>query len=107
MKKLTLHLKWLNLLAICIILQLWSCQSKIEFKLASNMPITVSDSIVAIKSYKLRYNPKAYGYIDIILMNGHLYKAPRLTPDQVSSLLVLLNTTGLRFDEKNSEFVLP
>jgi hypothetical protein len=107
MKNLTLGRKWFYLLTICVLIQLFSCQSKIKFKLFSKMPIPVSESIVGVKYFRLRYNPQAYhGAITIYFSNGDSIKANSLKPDQVSSLLVLLNSPGLKYDRINSEFVL-
>jgi hypothetical protein len=106
MKKITIHRKWLYLLALCIIVQLYSCQPKINFKLNNKVATLSPDSIVTVKSYKLRYNPEANGAIIITLINGSEYKAQNIDASHLSSFLVLLNSPGLQFDTKNEEFIL-
>lgn len=104
MKNLTLGRKWFYPLMIIIIMQLCSCQSKIKFELFSKMPLTASESIVGVKTFNLRYNPETNGSIKIIFTNGDSLKAKLLHPDQVTSLLVLLNSPGLKYDLRNREF---
>jgi hypothetical protein len=106
MKKMKVNRRWLYLLAICIIVQLYSCQSKIDFKLNNKVAALSPDPIMAVKSYKLRYNPKANGSFTITLINGSEYKAENINASQLSSFLVLLNSPGLQFDTKNEEFTL-
>jgi hypothetical protein len=110
MEKILKHRKLACLLVICIIMQLYSCQSGINFKLIKpGVKIGTTKnptSIEKVKSYSLRYNPKANGMITMTLADESGYEADKLDASQISSLIVLLNSKGLQFDTKNEEFTL-
>jgi len=62
--------------------------------------------IESVKSYTLRYNPKAYATITITLANGAKYEATDLSASQTTALLSILNEHSIKFDTENDEFVI-
>ena len=90
----------------CIVILFYSCQPEINFKKTKEGEVKSLTSIEKVTSYKLRFNPKANGAINISLESGTEYMADKLNSSQLSSILTLLQTDEIQFDTENEEFIL-
>lgn len=98
-------LKTIFLLMFAIIIS--SCNDKVKFEEIDPKP--KNHGIVGmevVKSYTVRYNPKANSTIIIELSSGTKFKASRLNASQTAAILSIISMENLKFDRDNEEFVL-
>lgn len=62
-------------------------------------------SIFRIKYYRLKYNAKATGRIDLQLENGAKYSAERVDGGSLASVSLLLKENEVLFDTIRKEFI--
>ena len=64
------------------------------------------NKILEIEDYKSKYNPKANGYIWILLEDSSVYEATSIDGGSFASVMSLINDPNVRFDTVRKEFVI-
>ena len=99
-------------LLILLISLATSCKNK-EFTKTGHIELANSkiDTIaqfnneIGIERYTLTYNPKANGFVEIILINGDVYEARSVDGGSFSAIALLLEKDNIQFDQERKELI--
>jgi stress response protein SCP2 len=100
----------LILLLFVVTITLFSSCKDQTFKKIKNATVEIhsldGSSAVKIKSYNLRYNPKANGFIKLELETGAEYQAKSVDGGSFSSINSLLKEPSVLFDTTRKELII-